>query len=66
MKKNLIKILAIASIALAAGACKGNKKSSEDPAKLVTIQELLELDNQGKWTLEGEKVKIENLVCQGK
>lgn len=65
MKKNLIKILAIASIALAAGACKGKtKKSSEAP--VVTIQELLELNNEGKWALEGQTVKIENLSLQGK
>ncbi len=64
MKKNLIKILAIASIALAAGACRGKKKS-EDPYKEVVINELFELEADGKFKLEGQLVRLKNQCIYG-
>ncbi len=64
MKKNLVKILAIASIALVAGACRGKKKS-EDPYKEVVINELFELEADGKFKLEGQLVRLKNQCIYG-
>ncbi len=57
MKKNLIKILATATIALSVGAC--GKKEPAVPE--YTLDELLVLDSNGDWEHQGEKVKICNL-----
>ena len=66
MKKNLVKILALSSIALLVGACQ--PRSQEEKAKLVTWSELLELDDttEHNWTLLGQKIRIENVCLQGK
>ena len=61
MKNNLFKILALGAIAISMGAC------STEKAKTVGISELLTINAETKgWELEGQLVKIENLVLQGK
>ncbi len=63
MKKNLVKILAVSSIALLIGACQPS-----DPYKVVSWSELLELDDteDHNWVLLGQKVQLENVCLQGK
>ena len=60
MKKNLIKILATAAIALSVGAC-GKKSPKEPDPTEYTLDELLVLDSNGDWEHQGEKVKLCNL-----
>ena len=63
MRNNLIKILAVSTIALTLGACKGGKK--ETPATEVTIQEALEMEG-GNWKLAGQKIKVSNLALSAR
>ena len=46
MNKNLVKILALSSIALAIGACDGNKKPVEQVSEL-TVAEAFDLNDDG-------------------
>ena len=63
MRNNLIKILAVSTIALTLGACKGKKQ--ETPATEVTVQEALELEG-GNWKLAGQKIKVSNLALSSR
>lgn len=72
MKTNLVKILALSAMVLTLGACNTGGKSSGEPsspaeeAQVVTITELLELDADYKFALEGKLVTIEHLALQGR
>ena len=77
MKTNLVKILALSAMVLTLGACntqggqssekqESSSGSEEEVAQVVTITELLELDNDYKFALEGKLVTIEHLALQGR
>ena len=74
MKTNLVKILALSAMVLSLGACGnqgGSQGGSESSSKteeipVVTISEILDLDANYHWALEGQKVTIEHLALQGR
>lgn len=73
MNKNLLKILAISAMALAAGACHPNKPSSSSSSSSsssagpeeVSFGEVLDLDTEGKWALLGQRVIVKGLAVGG-
>lgn len=68
MKKNLVKILAIASIALAAGACnKGKNSSSSEELEELTLSEVFDLDADYPFDFSnvGKTVKVGHLAFYG-
>lgn len=64
MNKNLVKILALSSIALALGACGGNKKPSE-PVSELTVAEAFDLNDDGTFLNEGKLVKFDSICVYG-
>ena len=64
MNKNLVKILALSSIALAIGACDGNKKPQEQVSEL-TVAEAFDLNDDGTFLNEGKLVKFDSICVYG-
>ena len=64
MRNNLIKILAVSAIAVTLGACKGNSKKEPTPVEL-TIEEIFELDNTGKFKNEGAYITLKQTCVYG-
>lgn len=72
MNKNLLKILAISAMALAAGACHPNKPSSSSSSSSssagpeeVSFGEVLDLDTEGNWALLNQRVVVKGLAVGG-
>lgn len=64
MNKNLVKILALSSVALAIGACNGNKKPVEQVSEL-TVAEAFDLNDDGTFVNEGKLVKFDSICVYG-
>lgn len=64
MNKNLVKILALSSIALAIGACNGNRQPPEQVSEL-TVAEAFDLNDDGTFLNEGKLVKFDSICVYG-
>lgn len=67
MNTKLVKILALSAMVLSLGAC-GKKpgSSSEQAAPVKGIEEVLEINADGNFALEGQRVTVEDLSIAGK
>ena len=65
MKKSLVKILALSSVALALGACGGNKPPVEEEVLDLSVAEMFELNSDGTFVNEGKLVSLESICVYG-
>ena len=65
MKKNLVKILALSSVALAVGACDPTPKEQPEEVLDLSVAEMFELNSDGTFVNEGKLVSLESICVYG-
>lgn len=68
MNTKLVKILALSAVALSLGACgkKPTSQSEAPKAQEATIEEILEINADGNFALEGKFVSVDGLTIAGR
>ena len=65
MKKNLVKILALSSVALAVGACNPTHEDPPEEVLDLSVAEMFELNSDGTFVNEGKLVSLESICVYG-